>query len=116
MNFILIIFVKGLEALMKFGYLVVIVTMFLMIWASLSSAKEIDEVNYPPCIFNPLCSCSKTYPDLGVVQCRDMPFPSIPRAINNSKVYSLAMENTGLISIEPFFLQATGKQNITIFV
>jgi Leucine-rich repeat (LRR) protein len=87
-----------------------------MIWASGTisvSAREI-EANYPPCIFNVLCTCSKAAPDLGIVHCKDVPFPSVPRAINTSKVFMLKMENTGLRELEGHFLQATGLYNLEI--
>lgn len=79
-----------------------------MIWSSLASAREIEPIKYPPCTFNPLCTCSKPAPDLGIVQCRQVPFPAIPKTINSSKVFMLHMENTGLRELEPYFLQATG--------
>lgn len=64
---------------------------------------------YPPCVFNPLCSCSKSLPDLGLVFCEDVPLLRIPPAINNSKVFMLHLENNGLRSVEPYFLQGTGS-------
>lgn len=67
--------------------MIVIVTMGLMIWASLAGAREIESGNYPPCTFNPLCTCSKAAtPDLGIVKCINVPFPAIPKTVNISKV------------------------------
>lgn len=88
--------------------------MLLMIWASSVQAREINSDQYPSCTFNPICKCSKASPDLGIVQCRDVPFSAIPRAINSSKVFMLHMENTGLRTLEPYFLQATGLYRIEI--
>ncbi|XP_037026425.1 chaoptin isoform X1 [Bradysia coprophila] len=90
-----------------------------MILASLSRAstvrgREIETFKYPPCTFNPLCTCSKPEPDLGIVQCRHVPFPAIPKTINNSKAFMLHMENTGLRSLESYFLQSTGLYKLEI--
>lgn len=48
--------------------------------------REIEQIKYPPCTYNPLCTCSKSSADLGIVHCRNVPFPAIPKMINNSKV------------------------------
>ncbi|GAB0092362.1 hypothetical protein DMENIID0001_073520 [Sergentomyia squamirostris] len=76
--------------------------------------RDIDFPAYPPCAFNPLCTCSKGIPDLGIVQCRNVPFPAIPRMVNTSKVFMLHMENNELQRIEPYFFQATGLYGLTI--
>lgn len=61
--------------------------MLLMVWASLAGAREIDENKHPPCQFSPLCTCSKpSVNDLGIVQCKNVPYPAIPKTVNNSKV------------------------------
>lgn len=61
--------------------------MLLMIWASLAGAREIEDLKHPPCLFSPLCTCSKLSPnDLGIIQCKNVPYPAIPRTVNNSKV------------------------------
>ncbi|PSN49296.1 Chaoptin [Blattella germanica] len=73
-----------------------------------------DTVQYPPCIFNPLCSCSKSVPDFGLVFCRNVPLPRLPPPINSSKVFMLHMENNGLRSVEPYFLQGTGLYRLEI--
>lgn len=100
------------DHVLKFGYLLVVVTVVLMIYASLvgAASREIAQIHYPPCSFNPLCSCSKPAPDLGIVQCRNVPFPSIPNSVNISKVFMLHMERTGLRELEPYFFQATGNR------
>lgn len=77
-----------LDALIRFGYALVVVSMILMIWASLAGAREMENQKFPPCSFNPLCTCSKAMPDLGIVQCKNVPFSVIPRTVNNSKVGS----------------------------
>lgn len=88
----------------------------LMIWSSLARAapREMELINYPPCTFNPLCTCSKAAPELGIVQCRNVPLPSIPNSVNRSKVFMLHMERTGLRELEPYFLQATGLYRLEI--
>lgn len=48
---------------------------------------------------------------MGIMQCRNVPFPAIPARVNVSKVWALHMENTGLRELEPYFFQATGKQS-----
>lgn len=101
---------------LRCGHFSMMFTIILMILASLNRtstvrARETETFKYPPCTFNPLCTCSKPAPDLGIVQCRHVPFPAIPRTINNSKVFMLHMENTGLRELEAYFLQATGNTN-----
>lgn len=80
-----------------------------MIWVSLSRAREVEVAKYPPCYFNPLCSCSKGVPDLGIVQCQNVYLPRVPDTINISKVFMLHLENNDLRGIEPHFLQSTGN-------
>ncbi|KRT80569.1 hypothetical protein AMK59_7610 [Oryctes borbonicus] len=104
----------GLYAIIRFGYAVVIVSFLLMIWVSLVEGKEMDGTQHPPCYFNPLCSCSKAIPDLGIVRCRNIHLPLIPQAINTSKVFMLYLENIGLRVIEPYFLQSTSLYKLSI--
>ncbi|KAJ6640078.1 Chaoptin, partial [Pseudolycoriella hygida] len=109
----------GVEMVLKCGYFLMTVTIVLMALASLNTtstvrARDIEPSKYPPCTFNPLCTCSKPAPDLGIVQCRHVPFPAIPRTINNSKAFMLHMENTGLRELEAYFLQATGLYRLEI--
>ncbi|XP_062700932.1 chaoptin-like isoform X2 [Aedes albopictus] len=104
----------GLEYLVKLGYTLVFVTVGLMIWASLARAREIDYPSYSPCNFNALCRCSKPGPDLGVVDCRNVHFPAIPKIINSSKLFKLYMDDTGLQDLEPYFFQATGLYKLDI--
>lgn len=70
--------------------------------------------DYPPCFFNPLCSCSKSVPDLGIVWCRDVPLPRAPPPLNASKVFMLHLDNNGLRSLDAHFLTGTGRQKIQI--
>lgn len=95
------------------GYIMVFITFFLMMWASLARAIEID---FPrnPCTFNPLCTCSKAPPDLGMVECRKIQFASIPKEVNMSKVFSLHMESTGLRELEAYFLRPTGLYRLEL--
>lgn len=104
--------VGNVDHILRFGYILMTVTILLMVWCSFARAasREIHEqIHDPPCSFNPLCSCSKPAPDLGIVQCRNVPFASIPNSVNTSKVFMLRMERTGLRELEPYFFQATGK-------
>lgn len=108
--------VGSVDHILRFGYFLMTVTILLMVWCSYARAanREIEQIRYPPCSFNPLCSCSKPAPDLGIVQCRNVPFPSIPNSVNTSKVFMLHMERTGLRELEPYFFQATGNYHCSI--
>lgn len=106
---------QNLASFIKLGYIMLIVTLVLMFWSAMVRMHEI-EVQYPPCFFNPLCSCSKAIPDLGIVSCYNVPMPRIPQPINSSKVFILKLENNGLRSLQPQFLINTGKYNETIFL
>ncbi|XP_013100006.1 chaoptin isoform X1 [Stomoxys calcitrans] len=108
-----------MEFFFKFGYVFIIVTLIIMIWMSLARAslynhREMEEMRYPPCAYNSLCTCSKSSTDLGIVHCKNVPFPALPRMVNQSKVFMLHMENTGLREIEPYFLQSTGMYRLKI--
>lgn len=111
----------GSEIIFKIGYTILFVSITLMIWASLTRAernfrnfREMEEMHYPPCTYNPLCTCSKSSTDLGIVYCRNVPLPALPKMVNQSKVFMLHMENTGLREIEPYFLQSTGLYRLKI--
>ncbi|KAG8242552.1 hypothetical protein J6590_062450 [Homalodisca vitripennis] len=101
----------GLEVVMHMGYVIITVSVLLMVWASIIGATQTThhhkDVEYPPCFFNPLCTCSKAVPDLGIVTCRDVPLPRIPPPINSSKVFMLNLENNGMGYLEPHFLEGT---------
>lgn len=62
----------------------------IMIWMSLARAsmfdREMEETHYPPCTYNVMCTCSKSSTDLGIVHCKNVPFPALPRMVNQSKV------------------------------
>lgn len=90
------------------GYIMLIVTLVLMFWASMVRMHELP-VQYPPCFFNPLCTCSKAVPDLGIVNCENVPMSRIPEPINSSKVFILQLGNNGLRQLQPQFLMNTGK-------
>lgn len=97
---------------MRIGYALVLISIGLMIWASSVGAVKSSD---PPCPFNVLCTCSNGYLDnFGTVQCVNVPFPSLPIAMNTSKVYALKMEGTGLTDIGSYFLQATGLYRLEI--
>lgn len=99
---------------MKIGYALVIGTFILMIWISMIESREIESVYYPPCFFNPLCSCSKSVPDLGIVKCQKVHLPRIPETVNTSKVFTLHLEDNGLRTLSPYFLQSTGMYDSLI--
>lgn len=91
LNFLCLHYKKGLEFFFKFGYAFLIITLLLMIWMSLARAslynhRELEEMRYPPCSYNALCTCSKSSSDLGIVYCKNVPFPALPRMVNQSKV------------------------------
>ncbi|CAH1974718.1 unnamed protein product [Acanthoscelides obtectus] len=100
--------------IIKLAYALIIGFFLLMIWVSLIESRELDSAHYPPCFFNPLCTCSKSVPDLGVVRCLDVHLPRIPETVNISKVFMLHLEDNELRTIEPFFLQSTGLYKIII--
>lgn len=106
-----IISFQGIDGLIKLGYSLVIVTFLLMLWASYAGAKEFHGSQTAlPCSFNPLCTCSQSAPDLGVVQCRRIPFPAIPRTVNDSKVNPKKFYECMLIaysSVIPLFRRST---------
>lgn len=100
---------QHLATMVKVGYALMIFTLLMMMWASLVRMHELP-VQYPPCFFNPLCTCSKAIPDLGIVTCYNVPMPRIPQPINSSKVFMLQLENNGLMFLQPQFLMNTGKE------
>lgn len=108
----------NVDHLLRFGYCLLTVTLLLMLWSSMVRAaaghSQLEQLQHPPCSFNPLCTCAKPAPDLGIMQCRDVPFPSIPNTVNTSRVFALHMENTGLRELEPYFFQATGLYRLEI--
>ncbi|XP_043212117.1 chaoptin-like [Amphibalanus amphitrite] len=55
---------------------------------------------YPPCQFNPQCSCSNSGPDLGLVECDGVRMVHVPTAINTTKVFSLTLRDNGLGEID----------------
>ncbi|XP_011151709.1 chaoptin isoform X2 [Harpegnathos saltator] len=102
-----------LFTLVKVAYVMLIITLLLMLWASVARMHELP-VQYPPCFFNPLCTCSKAIPDLGIVACYNVPMPRIPQPINSSKVFMLQLENNGLRFLQPQYLINTGLYKLQI--
>jgi len=92
----------------KVIYAMLIIILLLMMWASVARTHELLPVQYPPCFFDPLCTCSKAIPDLGIVACYNVPLARIPQPINSSKVFMLRLENNGLRFLQPRHLANTG--------
>ncbi|XP_044018629.1 chaoptin-like [Aphidius gifuensis] len=103
----------NLCGLVKLDYGMMIINLILIFWTSMIQTHELP-VEYPPCYFNPLCTCSKAIPDLGIVNCDNVPMPMIPHPINSSKVFMLQLGNNGLRHIQPQFLMNTGLYNLQI--
>ena len=72
------------------------------------------EARDPACFFNPLCSCSKPHPDLGLVECLDVQLPVVPVSLNSSTVYILVLRSNGLRDIEPHSFHRTGLTRLEI--
>ncbi|CAH0674102.1 unnamed protein product [Spodoptera exigua] len=105
----------SLMAFIKFGYALVVVTLLLMIWASLSRALELHiDSKHPPCLFQALCTCSKPAGDLGIVTCNHVPILKVPATINSSKVFMLQLTGNQIRDLEPQFFQATGLYRLAI--
>ncbi|KAG5318298.1 CHAO protein, partial [Pseudoatta argentina] len=104
---------QKLFTLVKVAYAMLVITLLLMMWASMARMHELP-VHYPPCFFNPLCTCSKAMPDLGRVACYSVPMPRIPQPINSSKMYMLQLENNGLRFLQPQYLMNTGLYQLQI--
>jgi len=83
------------------------IILLLMMWPSVARTRELP-IQYPPCFFNPLCTCSNAIPDLGIVACYNVPLARIPQPINSSKVFMLQLENNGLRFLQPHYLTNTG--------
>ncbi|KAG5330446.1 CHAO protein, partial [Acromyrmex charruanus] len=104
---------QKLFTLVKVAYAMLVITLLLMMWASMARMHELP-VHYPSCFFNPLCTCSKAMPDLGRVACYSVPMPRIPQPINSSKMYMLQLENNGLRFLQPQYLMNTGLYQLQI--
>ncbi|KAG1661668.1 Chaoptin [Nymphon striatum] len=87
-----------------------------LVYLSISSLFNIisTEDYLSPCIFNPLCTCSKSGPDLGEVRCHDVPFMQIPKAINESQMFLFSMSNNGLRVLPEHSLHGTGTWRVEI--
>ncbi|XP_026759596.1 chaoptin isoform X2 [Galleria mellonella] len=105
----------SLMTIIKFGYTLVVVTLLLMIWASLSRALDLHvDTGHPPCLFQALCTCSKPAGDLGIVTCNHVPIYKVPAAVNSSKVFMLQLTGNNIRDLEPQFFQATGLYRLAI--
>lgn len=105
----------SLMAIIKFGYALVVVTLLLMIWASLSRALELHvDTGHPPCLFQALCTCSKPAGDLGIVTCNHVAIYRVPATVNSSKVFMLQLTGNKIRDLEPQFFQATGLYRLAI--
>ncbi|XP_018398930.1 PREDICTED: chaoptin isoform X1 [Cyphomyrmex costatus] len=102
-----------LFTLVKIAYAMLVIALLLMMWASMARMQDLP-VQYPPCFFNPLCTCSKAVPDLGIVTCYNVPMPRIPQQINSSKMSILQLENNGLRFLQPQYLMNTGLFKLQI--
>ncbi|KAM3959736.1 leucine rich repeat containing G protein-coupled receptor chaoptin [Aphomia sociella] len=105
----------SLMAIIKFGYTLVVVSLLLMIWASLSRALDLHvDTGHPPCLFQALCTCSKPAGDLGIVTCNHVPILKVPSAVNSSKVFILQLTGNKIRDLDPQFFQATGLYRLAI--
>ncbi len=111
---------------MRVGYFVLFITMSLMAWAYMIQAQSIAEPLiaeplltrghqgnvldvYPPCSFNPLCTCSKPGPtEFGIVACHDVPFGNIPINLNTSRAFFLSMVGNNLQVLDDKRLVGSG--------
>lgn len=85
-------------------------TIFFTIYFYVSEAKEVIDAKHPHCLFNSLCTCSKHFPDIGIMRCLNVKLPKIPKVVNNSKIFAIHMENNGLAYIDSYIFQNTGKK------
>ncbi|XP_059058531.1 chaoptin [Achroia grisella] len=105
----------SLMTIIKFGYSLVVVTLLLMIWASLARALDLHvDPGHPPCLFQALCTCSKPAGDLGIVTCNQVPIYKVPATVNSSKVFMLQLTGNNIRDLEPQFFQATGLYRLAI--
>ncbi|CAM1293446.1 chp (predicted) [Pycnogonum litorale] len=88
--------------------------MFLFLVLLLLSDGSTGEEYHSPCTFNPLCTCSKSGPDLGEVRCHDIPFTDIPRAVNETQMFVFSMSNNDLRSVSGHSLYGTGTYKLEI--
>lgn len=84
-----------------------ILVFVVLAFASAVGANELSA--HPPCVFNPLCTCSRSDNNLGDVTCQGIPLAKLPSYLNRSKINSLRLNNNGLKKIDPHFLSGTGE-------
>lgn len=90
------------------GYLLLL--LLLLVRGGEGSSRSLD----PPCVFNPLCTCSKPHPDLGQVSCTSAPFSVVPPSINSSAIYILVLNRNGLRKIEDRSFFGTGMSRLEV--
>lgn len=71
----------------------------------------VADVTYPPCVFNPLCQCSRSDAHLAVVVCNGVPLAKLPTYLNRSKINNLQISDNGLRKIDEYFLSGSGKSS-----
>ena len=98
--FILYLFfsTQKLEYFLHTGYAIIIVSIFLMLWISYSSAAI--------CQFDAQCTCTSSYPNWGQVQCHNAIVHLSP--FNTTKLFTLSLINNRLDYLPPRLLQGTG--------
>ncbi|CAL8100961.1 unnamed protein product [Orchesella dallaii] len=117
---------------MRVAYMVLFITLALMAWAYMVQAEAIaaplvaqsllakgHQGNvldvYPPCSFNPLCTCSKPGPtEFGIVACHDVPFGNIPLTLNSSRAFLLSMVGNNLQVLDNKRLVTSGLWRLEI--
>ena len=67
-----------------------------------------------PCFFNQLCTCSRSFGDLGHVQCHEIEMNVVPFLINQSHVYKLSFRRNNLRTIEDNSFASTGLFGLEI--
>ncbi|KAK7590207.1 hypothetical protein V9T40_001820 [Parthenolecanium corni] len=85
-----------------------------VVLAFTSAIGAIDLSAHPPCVFNPLCTCSRSDSNLGDVTCQGVPLAKLPSYLNRSKINSLRLSNNGLKKIDSHFLSGTGLHMLKI--
>ena len=98
------------EVVFRIAYGILFITIFLMTWAYLAQAESLKSFlayrnqesvgtgfdGHLACTFNQLCTCSNPGPDLGIVTCSNVPFGSVPLALNYSRVLALSLSGNDL--------------------
>jgi hypothetical protein len=115
-------------AVLRLGYFLLFLTFGLMTWAYMVRADAFPFLSsgplmakgqlgtvlddYPPCSFNPLCTCSNPGPtDFGIVSCHSVPFGHLPSTLKISRAFVLSMVGNGLTVLENKQLTGAGTDN-----